>query len=153
MGEYLLLNITTHTEILSALSAAKASPCEAIAHPSAKLIKLGLHQYQSVSRVSVSTDLPASQIPTRLWKPKLALFSLFAPTTFRRNQKLFLLFTPLFSNRFWLMLLSISVICTFLTLLVAIHNPHSLHFLKVRNLIASWQDIDYQRGVKSLLEI
>lgn len=35
---------------------------------------------------------------------------------------------------------SISMICVFLTLLVAIHNPCTFQFPKVRNLVASWQD-------------
>lgn len=51
----------------------------------------------------------------------------------------------------WVML---RAICTFPTLLVANHNPHSLCYLKVRNILTSWQDIDCQRGVTIfLLEI
>lgn len=36
---------------------------------------------------------------------------------------------------------SMRAICAFLTLLVAIHNPRSRHFSKVRNVVASWQTL------------
>lgn len=153
MGGWLSPSPATPTGTLSPLSAAGASPCEATARPSVEVTGGGTQPCLSVSRVRISfwasrdcTFLLIS--PACSPKPKLVLFFLFAPTTLRRTQIFFpFIYASLHTKEMSQGLgnaVSIGMVCTFSHCLLQSINPHSLHSLEVRNLVA---DTDYQRGL------